>query len=216
MITNISLQNSIATHFLNELRDKSIQQDSWRFRKNIERLSEILIYEATKQLDYIGHSVETPLGIKDSVTIADTLVIASIMRAGLPMHYAVLDFIDKAESCFITAYRKHHKSGGFEISLDYIASPRLDDKVLILCDPMIATGASIQATLGQLQAYGTPKKIILLGIIASRQGIDFVQNIDNQIDIFIVDIDEELTAKSYIVPGLGDAGDLAFGNKIDI
>jgi uracil phosphoribosyltransferase len=216
MIINISLQNSIATLFLNQMRDKSIQQDSWRFRKNIERLSEILIYEASKQFLYHSLDVETVLGVKDSVELSDNIVVASILRAGLPMHYSVLNYLDKAENCFITAYRKHHKSGGFEISLDYIASPRLDDKVLILCDPMIATGSSIKATLDQLKPYGTPKKIILLGIIASKQGIDFVQKIDSQIDIFIIDIDEELTAKSYIVPGLGDAGDLAFGNKIDI
>ncbi len=216
MIINISDQNSIATIFLNELRDKDIQRDAMRFRRNIERLSEILIYEASKQINYSKTEIDTPLGSKESISIADNLVVASVMRAGLPMHYAVLNYLDRAENCFISAFRKHHKSGGFEISLDYVACPLLENKTLILCDPMIATGASIAATIQALKTYGMPKKIIILGIIASRQGIDFVQNIDPQIDIYSIDIDEELTAKSYIVPGLGDAGDLAFGNKINL
>lgn len=216
MITTISDQNSIATIFLNELRDIEIQRDAMRFRRNIERLSEILIYEASKQINYTKIDIETPLGSNESIQINDELVVASVMRAGLPMHYSVLNYLDRAENCFISAFRKHHKSGGFEISLDYVASPRLDDKTLILCDPMLATGASIAATIKALKVYGIPKKIIILVIIASRQGIDFVQNIDKNIDIYAVDIDEELTAKSYIVPGLGDAGDLAFGNKIDL
>lgn len=216
MILNLSLINSLSTIYLNELRDKSIQKDNWRFRKNIERLSEILIYEASKNFKYSPHEVETVLGTKSSVKLSDKLVVASILRAGLPMHYAVLNYLNEAENCFVSAFRKHHKSGGFEISLDYIASPRLEDKILILCDPMIATGSSIKATLEQLKAFGTPRKIILLGIIASKQGIDFVQSLDPTIDIYIIDIDEELTAKSYIVPGLGDAGDLAFGNKIEL
>lgn len=215
MVHHIVENQSAATVFLNELRDAHIQKDALRFRHNLERLSQVLAYEASKQFLYIQKDVETPLGIKKSFFYEDQMVVASVLRAGLPMHYSVLNFFDRAENCFVSAYRKHHKSGDFEIKLEYVASPDLNNKVLILCDPMIATGASIISTLKELKRYGMPKKIIVLGIIGSRQGVDAVQNWDEDIDIYIGDIDEELTARGYIVPGLGDAGDLAFGDKCE-
>lgn len=216
MIHKLADTSTIATLYLNELRDVVIQQNRMRFRQNIERISTLLAYEASKKLSYIPVEIQTPLGQKESNTLQDSLVVASVLRAGIPMHYAVLNTFDQADNCFISAYRKHHKSGEFEIRLEYIAGPELEGKTLLLCDPMIATGASIIATLEQLNRLGKPAKIIVLGIIGSVQGVTKVQKLNNDIDIFIGDIDEELTAKSYIVPGLGDAGDLAFGNKIEL
>jgi len=216
MIYKLIETNSVLTIFLNELRDKTIQKDRMRFRINIERIAGILAYEASKTLIFEDDQIQTPLGQKMSYGIQDQIVIASVLRAGLPMHYAVLNTFDTADNCFVSAYRKHHKSGEFEIRLEYIASPSLDEKTLILCDPMIASGASILATLEQLQRYGIPKRILILGIIGSAQGIETVAKKFPNIDIFIGGIDDELTAKSYIVPGLGDAGDLCFGDKVEL
>ncbi|MBL7790012.1 MAG: uracil phosphoribosyltransferase [Chitinophagales bacterium] len=215
MIYKLQDVHSVANNYLNELRDEKIQKDRMRFRTNIERIASILAYEASKSLHYGSLSVQTPLGQKESHSISDNIVIASVLRAGLPMHYAVLNVFDTADNCFVSAYRKHHKSGEFEIRLEYVASPNLDGKTLILCDPMIASGSSILATLDQLNRYGKPSRIIILGIIGSVQGVETVSKKHPYIDIFIGDIDDELTAKSYIVPGLGDAGDLCFGDKME-
>jgi uracil phosphoribosyltransferase len=216
MIYKLADKVSVVSTFMNELRDVSLQKDRMRFRANIERIATILSYEASKSLNYSPTLIQTPLGQKESFLQDNQLVIASVLRAGLPMHYAVLNVFDTADNCFVSAYRKHHKSGEFEIRLEYVASPSLDEKTLILCDPMIATGASILATLEQLGRYGKPSRIIILGIIGSAQGIEVVSKEFPEIDIYIGDIDDELTAKSYIVPGLGDAGDLCFGDKIEI
>jgi uracil phosphoribosyltransferase len=216
MIYKLVDKNTVLTLFLNELRDVQIQKDRMRFRRNIERIASILAYEASKSLHYTPTSIQTPLGQKESHSILDQIVIASVMRAGLPMHYAVLDVFDKADNCFVSAYRKHHKSGEFEIRLEYVASPNLDHKTLILCDPMIASGSSIIATLEQLERYGKPTRIIILGVIGSSQGVELVAKKYPEIEIYIGDIDDELTAKSYIVPGLGDAGDLCFGEKSEV
>jgi uracil phosphoribosyltransferase len=216
MIYKLADKVSVVSTFMNELRDVSLQKDRMRFRANIERIATILSYEASKSLNYSPTFIQTPLGQKESFLQDNQLVIASVLRAGLPMHYAVLNVFDTADNCFVSAYRKHHKSGEFEIRLEYVASPSLDEKTLILCDPMIATGASILATLEQLGRYGKPSRIIILGIIGSAQGIEVVSKEYPEIDIYIGDIDDELTAKSYIVPGLGDAGDLCFGDKIEI
>jgi len=215
MIYKLAEKNSVLTVFLNEMRDVQTQKDRMRFRTNVERVASILAYEASKTLWYESLFVQTPLGQKETHTIKDQLVVASVLRAGLPMHYAVLNLFDNADNCFVSAYRKHRKSGEFEIRLEYVATPSLEHKTLILCDPMIASGASILATLEQLQRYGTPERIIILGIIASAQGVEIISSQYPNIDMYLGDIDEELTAKSYIVPGLGDAGDLCFGSKTE-
>ena len=214
MIVNLSAKNSLLHQFLNEIRDENKQKDSLRFRINLERISQILGYELSKELEYESLKVQTPLGIKDSVQLKDTLVLADILRAGIPMHYGLLQYFDHAENAFISAYRKYSKSGDFEIRLEYAASPNLDGKILVLCDPMIATGASLVATLQQLKKFGEPKKIYVLGIIASVVGLDYLSKNADVDMILIGDIDDEITAKGYIVPGLGDAGDLAFGPKV--
>jgi uracil phosphoribosyltransferase len=214
MIVNLSAKNSLLHQFLNEIRDENKQKDSLRFRINLERISQILGYELSKELEYEAIQVQTPLGIKDSVQLKDTLVLADILRAGIPMHYGLLQYFDHAENAFISAYRKYSKSGDFEIRLEYAASPNLDGKILVLCDPMIATGASLVATLQQLKKFGEPKKIYVLGIIASVVGLDYLSKNADVDMILIGDIDDEITAKGYIVPGLGDAGDLAFGPKV--
>jgi uracil phosphoribosyltransferase len=215
MITKLVSEHSIASIFLGELRDSSIQKDPFRFRTNLRRLGHILGYEVSKSFSYESKTIRTPLGEFDGVTIENQLVIATILRAGLPLHEGVLDCFDYAENAFITAYRKYRKSGDFEIKLEYVASPNLDGKTLLLCDPMLATGASIIGTLRELKPYGTPKQIIVLGIIASRDAIETIQAYDSSLKIIVGDIDEELTAKGYIVPGIGDAGDLAYGRKTD-
>ncbi len=216
MIFNLSKTNSVATIFLNELRDVTIQRDALRFRTNLRRLGQIIGYEASKSIKFSGFDVQTPLGVCNSSTIADELVIATILRAGLPMHTGVLDYFDYAESAFITAYRKYHKSGEFDIKLEYVVTPHLNDKVLILCDPMLATGASVIAALDAIKQYGPPKFIYVLSVIASSEAISAIKVYDSNIHIYTGAIDEELTAKGYIVPGLGDAGDLAYGPKIDL
>ncbi len=212
---NLSATNSIASTYLNELRDIEIQKDGLRFRTNLERISKILAYEASKYFIYQTRNIRTPLGEHEGASMSHIPVIASILRAGLPMHHAVLESIDRAENAFVTAYRRYRKSGEFEIKLEYTSSPSLEGKILLICDPMIATGASILATVKELKAYGTPSQIFLLGVIASKEGIETVQNFDPSIQIFVGAIDEELTARGYIVPGLGDAGDLAYGSKLD-
>jgi uracil phosphoribosyltransferase len=214
MIVNLSAKNSLLHQFLNEIRDENKQKDSLRFRINLERISQILGYELSKELEYEAIQVQTPLGIKDSVQLKDTLVLADILRAGIPMHYGLLQYFDHAENAFISAYRKYSKSGDFEIRLEYAASPNLDGKILVLCDPMIATGASLVATLQQLKKFGEPKKVYVLGIIASVVGLDYLMKNAVVDKVFVADIDDEITAKGYIVPGLGDAGDLAFGPKV--
>ena len=214
MIVNLSAKNSLLHQFLNEIRDENKQKDSLRFRVNLERISQILGYELSKELDYESLKVQTPLGIKDSVQLKDTLVLADILRAGIPMHYGLLQYFDQAENAFISAYRKYSKSGDFEIRLEYAASPNLEGKILVLCDPMIATGASLVAALEQLRTFGEPTKVYVLGIIASVGGLEYLSK-NADVDMILVgDIDDEITAKGYIVPGLGDAGDLAFGPKV--
>lgn len=214
MIVNLSAKNSLLHQFLNEIRDENKQKDSLRFRVNLERISQILGYELSKELDYNEIQVQTPLGIKSSFELKDTIVIANVLRAGIPMHYGLLQYFDHAENAFISAYRKYSKSGDFEIRLEYAASPNLDGKILVLCDPMIATGASLVATLEQLKNFGEPKKVYVLGIIASVVGLDYLSKNADVDKILVGDIDDEITAKGYIVPGLGDAGDLAFGPKV--
>jgi uracil phosphoribosyltransferase len=216
MIHILSEQNSIFNQFTAELRDIKIQKDSMRFRRNLERMGEIMSYEISKTLEYQTKETTTPLGIAETSHLISQPVIATILRAGLPMHIGVLNYFDNAENAFISAFRRHHKDNTFDIHVEYVSSPNLDGKTLILCDPMIATGGSIILAYKAILAKGTPKHVHIVSAISSRQGVEFVKaNMPAQnFTIWCGAIDEELTAHSYIVPGLGDAGDLAFGEKI--
>ena len=216
MVHILSKQNSIFNQYVAELRDIAVQKDSMRFRRNLERMGEIMSYEISKTLEYQTKETTTPLGIAETSHLISQPVIATILRAGLPMHIGVLNYFDYAENAFISAYRRHHKDNTFDIHVEYVASPNLDDKVLILCDPMIATGGSIVLAYKAILSKGTPKHVHIISAISSKQGIDFVKaNLPaKNFTIWCGAVDEELTAHSYIVPGLGDAGDLAFGEKI--
>jgi len=214
MLYNFTDHTSIVSQFISELRDYKIQSDRLRFRTNLERISCAMAYEISKQLAYKKIDVETPLGIANVDVIKDELVIASILRAGLPLHTGFLQVFDKAENAFISAYRKHHRDGTFDIKLEYITCPILEGKVVILVDPMLATGASIEAAMEVIKDYGKPKAIHIATIIASMQGINHIKRLYPKANIWVGAIDDELTSKSYIVPGLGDAGDLAFGSKM--
>ena len=216
MVHILSEQNSIFNQYVAEIRDVAIQNDSMRFRRNLERMGEIMGYEISKTLTYQTKETTTPLGIAETSHLIEQPVIATILRAGLPMHLGVLNYFDRAENAFISAYRRHHKDNTFDIHVEYVSSPNIDDKVVILCDPMIATGGSIVLAFKALLAKGTPKHTHIISAISSRQGIDYVRaNMPTRdFTIWCGAVDEELTAHSYIVPGLGDAGDLAFGTKI--
>ena len=206
--------NTVANHFLAELRSTEIQSDRMRFRRNLERIGEILAYEISKKLRYTTTEVETPLGIANVNLSADHIVVATILRAGLPFHQGFLHYFDKADNAFISAYRVHHKSGDFEINLEYVSCPELDNCVLIVCDPMLATGASMVISIEELLKYGTPAQIHIATVVAAMPGVEYVSRNFPDAHLWIGSLDEELTAKSYIVPGLGDAGDLAFGPKM--
>ena len=215
MVHNLSLNNSIINQFVAELRDVQIQKDRMRFRKNLERIGEIFAYEISKTLKYEERDVITPLGIATVPMLIDQPIVGTILRAGLPLHYGLLNYFDQADNAFISAYRKHHKDGTFDIKLEYVGSPALAERELILCDPMLATGSSIVMTYKALLDKGIPRHVHIVSALASSQGVEYVKrNLPANVTIWCAAIDEELTAQSYIVPGLGDAGDLAFGNKI--
>ncbi len=208
-------KKSIANHFLAELRDKTAQQDSMRFRKNLERLGEVFAYEISQTLSFQNHDVETLLGTKATQQIQQEVVLVTILRAGLPLHQGLLNYFDKSENAFIGAYRgKHDEKEAFEIEMDYITSPDIHGKVLIISDPMLATGKSIEKAYHAMLRYGVPAKTHIVSAIASRRGVRFIQARLPQCRLWVGDIDEEMNSKSYIVPGLGDAGDLAFGGKV--
>ena len=215
-IHNLSLQNSILNTFISEMRDAQIQKDPMRFRRNIERTGEILGYELSKKLHYSNQTVTTPLGTSDVAVIKDDIVLCSILRAGVPLHNGLLNYFDKAENAFISAYR-HHKDNPeiFEIIVEYLACPSLEGKTLILADPMLATGQSMVATFEALKPFGTPKNIHIVSVIGAQQGVDFIANhFDSNVHLWIATVDENLDKNGYIMPGLGDAGDLAFGEKL--
>jgi uracil phosphoribosyltransferase len=216
MIHNLSQQNSVFNQFLSEIRDVSIQKDSMRFRRNLERIGEIFAYEVSKTLNYEHAKTTTSLGEAESKILAVQPVIATILRAGLPLHIGLLNYFDKAQNAFVSAYRRHHKDNTFEIMLEYVACPDLNNEVLILCDPMLATGSSMVLTYKALIAKGIPSHTHIVTAIASQQGLDHIKaNMPNlNYTIWCGAVDEELTAQSFIVPGLGDAGDLAFGSKL--
>jgi uracil phosphoribosyltransferase len=215
-IHNISQQNSILNNFISEIRSVTIQKDSMRFRRNIERIGEILGYEMSKTLHYKTSSVQTPLGISPISLINDDIVLCSILRAGVPLHNGLLNYFDKAENAFISAYRHHlHNPESFEIIVEYLACPSLEGKTLILADPMLATGQSMVATFEALKPFGTPKEIHLVSIIGANEGVDYVSTHFNETThLWIAAVDEKLNDKGYIIPGLGDTGDLAFGEKL--
>lgn len=215
-IINLSKQNTVLNQFVSELRDVNIQKDSLRFRRNIERIGEVMAYEISKALSYGTINTQTPLGISSTNVPSDQIVIATILRAGLVYHHGFLNYFDKAENAFVSAYRKYKENHqSFHIHIEYIASPRIDDKVLILTDPMLATGGSMDLSYQALLTKGTPKHIHIATIIASQQAIDYcTENFpDTKTTIWAAAIDPELNDKAYIVPGLGDAGDLAYGEK---
>lgn len=215
-VHNFSETNSIYNNFLAQLRNLKIQQDRMRFRRNLERLGEIMAYEISKELNFESTDVYTPLGTAPSNIIKQEPVVATILRAGLPLHQGVLNYFDGADNCFISAYRKHSSEDDFEVEIEYLSSPDLDGKVVILTDPMIASGASMVLAHKAILRKGNPKHIHIAGVISSAEGIEYVKmNMPENTTIWIGAIDEEMTAQSYIVPGLGDAGDLAFGEKID-
>ena len=216
MIINLSQQHSLVSNWMSELRDEEIQKDRQRFRRNLERIGEVAAYEISKKLPFIEKEVDTPLGSATCKIIKEQPVLATILRAGIPLHNGLLNYFDKADNAFISAYRKHQKDGSFEISLDYVSCPELEDRILIISDPMLATGASLVKTIHYLKAEGNPREIHIVAAIACTVGIEYVIREDPGVTIWCGDIDDELTAKGYIVPGLGDAGDLAYGVKIQI
>ncbi len=217
MIHILGESNSLFNQYLAEIRDEVIQKDPFRFRKNLERVGEIFAYEISKELPYKNKEVTTSLGVAKMRILEHQPVLATILRAGLPLHQGLLNCFDQAENCFISAYRKYDPNGDFHIDFQYIASPLLDNKVVILSDPMLATGSSMEVGYHALLEKGEPSHIHLVSLIASRQGLDYILDKlpNDKVTLWIGAIDPEMTPKSYIVPGLGDAGDLAYGPKID-
>ena len=216
MIVNVLDQKkSILNKFISEIRDTEIQKDSMRFRRNIERIGEIIAYEISQTLDFQNKVVSTPLGTKIVAVPQKDIVVCSILRAGLPLHSGLLNFFDDAENAFISAYRKHITEAKFEIKVEYFASPNLEGKTLILADPMLATGQSIVAVFEGLKKHGTPKEIHLACVVGAKPGIAYIKNhFPENTKLWIATVDEHLNEKGYIVPGLGDAGDLSFGIKL--
>ncbi len=214
MVHILSQQNSIICQFISEIRDATIQQDRMRFRRNMERIGEIAAFEISKKFSYKPVDIVTPLGVSTMQMLSEQPVVATILRAGLPLQQGILNYFDKADNAFISAYRKHHKDGSFDIQLGYIASPSLDNRNVILCDPMLATGQSMVLSYRSLLFKGLPKTTHVVAAVASSQGIEYVKrHLPTGIELWIGAVDEELTAQAYIVPGLGDAGDLSFGEK---
>ncbi len=215
-VYNFSDYSSVYNKFLAELRDVNIQKDSMRFRKNLERIGEISAYEISKKLDKKNQITTTPLGVSGTYVPLNNLVLATILRAGLPLHNGLLKYFDSAENCFISAYRKHTSKDDFEVEIQYMASPNLNDKVVLLSDPMLASGKSMVLAYKALLENGTPKKIHVVSVIGSQQGVDFIsKNLPDNSTLWIGAVDPKMTSQSYIVPGLGDAGDLSFGIKQD-
>ncbi|MHC5201120.1 uracil phosphoribosyltransferase [Myroides sp. LJL119] len=212
----ISEQNSILNHFLAQLRDQNIQKDSMRFRKNIERIGEIMAYELSKTLQYKPISVKTPLGTKHTTCVQDKVVLCSILRAGLALHTGFMNFFDDAENGFVSAMRVHTPGDlKDEILVEYQAAPSFDDKILILIDPMLATGKSLVAVIEKLMINQTPKELHIAVVLAAPQGIKYLQDhLADNVHLWVATLDDTLDSNNYIVPGLGDAGDLAYGQKL--
>ncbi len=216
MVINLSQHYSILCDWIAEIRDQSVQTDRMRFRRNLERIGEVAGYEISRQLAYEELEIQTPLGISNSKMLKSQPVLATILRAGLPLHQGLLNVFDKADNAFISAYRKHVRDGSFEINMSYVTSPELENRVLIISDPMLATGSSMVKTIQQLRTEGNPAEIHIVTAIACTVGIEYLRRALPTCKIWCGAIDDELTAKGYIVPGLGDAGDLSFGNKTQL
>lgn len=216
MVINLSEEHSLISNWISELRDIDVQDDRLRFRCNLERIGEAAAYEISKKLSWVEKDVTTPLGTSSCKVLEKQPVLATILRAGLPMHQGLLNYFDKADNAFISAYRKHNADGSFEISLDYISCPEMEDRVVIISDPMLATGASLVKTIQFIREEGSPSEIHFVCAIACTVGIEYVLRAEPKATIWCGDIDDELTAKGYIVPGLGDAGDLAYGVKVQM
>ena len=213
-IINFDNENSLINQYMMQLRDVTVQNDRMRFRRNIERIGEVMAYEISKRLNYKTVTVQTPLAPCDCRAIADNVVLGTILRAGLPFHQGFLSYFDDAENSFVSAYRKYINESEFEVMVEYLASPRLEGKTLILTDPMLATGVSAALSYRALLTKGTPAKTIFACVIASQQAVDYViQNFPEDTILYCAAIDPILNEHAYIVPGLGDAGDLCFGEK---
>ena len=215
-VVNLSEKHSLLSNWVSEIRNVDVQTDRMRFRRNLERIGEVVAYEISRHLPWEDIEVSTPMGTATAKVLREQPVIATILRAGLPMHQGLLNYFDKADNAFISAYRKHHRDGTFEISLEYVSCPSLEGRVLIVSDPMLATGASLVKTLQFLKEEGHPSEIHVVAAIACTVGIEYVLRNHPTANLWCGDIDDELTAKGYIVPGLGDAGDLAYGVKVQM
>lgn len=215
-VINLGKSNSVLNKFIAELRDRTIQKDSMRFRRNLERVGEVFAYEISKTLEYKTKEVETPLGIAECSLCEQPIILSTIMRAGLPMHQGLLNYFDTAENAFIAAYRKYSKDNKFKIQLEYATPVNTEGKILIIADPMLATGASMVLAYQKLVENGEPFHTHIVCSIASAAGVDYLsKNLPHKrVTLWVGAVDEELTNKSYIIPGLGDAGDLAYGKKI--
>lgn len=210
----LSKEHSLINQFISELRDVHIQKDRMRFRKNIERIGQIMAYEVSKKMAYNTRNVITPLGTHNSEVLAEQPVLATILRAGISMHHGVLGYFDQADCAFISAYRKHSTPQDFEIVVEYLASPDLNGRTLLLIDPMLATGQSIELTYKAILKRGTPKHLHIMALIASRDGVKYLEEKLPDATLWIGDLDHELNHDAYIIPGLGDAGDLSYGEKL--
>lgn len=215
-IYNVGDSHTIFNSFITQIRDVNIQKDSLRFRRNLERIGEVFSYEISKKLSYQKKKVTTPLGLSQENIISETPVLATILRAGLPLHQGFLNYFDQSDNAFISAYRNEKSDGTFDVKIEYMSSPSLDKKTVILCDPMLASGTSMILSLQALLSKGMPNHIHIAVVIASEQGINYLKKSlpFKQCTLWVGAIDKDMTSKSYIVPGLGDAGDLAFGKKI--
>ena len=217
MLHILNHENTILNKFIAEIRDKKIQKDSMRFRRNLERIGEVTAYEISKKLNYVPQIVETPLGEAEVNQVSDKVVVATILRAGLPFHQGFLNYFDDAQNAFVSAYRKSHKDNSFEVKVEYISCGNLEGKTLILVDPMLATGSSLVLAYEALcERGGQPAHTHIAAVIASEQGVDYAMKHlpQNSTTIWCAAVDAELTSHSYIVPGIGDAGDLAYGEKL--
>jgi uracil phosphoribosyltransferase len=214
MVYNLSESHSLVSNWVSDLRNVDVQQDRLRFRRNLERIAEVIGYEISKKLPSLTKQVTTPIGTAECHVLEDQPVLATILRAGLAMHNGLLDYFDKADNAFLSAYRKHNADGSFEISLEYLSCPDLNNRIIIISDPMLATGASLVKSIHHLKAQGQFKEIHIVCAIACTVGIEYVKKEIPEAQIWCGAIDNELTAKGYIVPGLGDAGDLAYGTKV--
>lgn len=213
---NLSNKNSILNHFVEELRDIEVQSDRERFRRNLERIGSVMAYEISQVLEYVHNSTQTPLGISESELLKEQPIIATILRAGIPLQAGINHFFNRADLAYISAFRRYTHGDQFEVVVEYLATPPIDDRILIIADPMLASGLSLELCYREFLKRGNPKEVHLVSAIASKAGVEHVQNNIKDAHLWVASIDEELNDHGYIVPGLGDAGDLSFGEKIQM